>query len=104
MPVGPLSDKVLVELKTWLQPWFKGRNEPSSIPVGPIDSTENVGDTWGVHSEDPIDGPETEGFLLNADGDGGSLWAAPSGLINIDRVFDGLGLDGFWKLDGGLVR
>ncbi len=22
MPVGPLSDRHLVELKTWLQPWF----------------------------------------------------------------------------------
>lgn len=36
-----------------------------------IDSTENVGDTWGVHSA----GPEPGGYVLTADGTGGSVWA-----------------------------
>ncbi len=25
MPVGPLSDRQLVELKTWLEPWFRSQ-------------------------------------------------------------------------------
>jgi hypothetical protein len=40
-----------------------------------IDSTENVGDAWGVHSA----GPETEGWVLTADGTGGSAWAEAPG-------------------------
>lgn len=40
-----------------------------------IDSTENVGDAWGVHSA----GPETDGHVLTADGTGGSLWAPGGG-------------------------
>jgi hypothetical protein len=44
-------------------------------PGAVIDSTENVGDTWGVHSA----GPETEGWVLTADGTGGSTWAAVPG-------------------------
>lgn len=40
-----------------------------------IDSTENVGDTWGVHSQ----GPEPDGYVLTADGTGGSVWAGVPG-------------------------
>ena len=39
-----------------------------------VDSTENVGDEWGVHSAG-----EADGAVLTADGAGGSIWTPPDG-------------------------
>lgn len=39
-----------------------------------IDSTDNIGDCWGVHSE-----AASSGYVLTSDGAGGSVWQAVSG-------------------------
>lgn len=49
------------------------------VVYAPVDSTENALDERdSVHSEHPTDGPETAGYVLTADGAGGSSWA-PTG-------------------------
>jgi hypothetical protein len=74
------------------------RDRGGTDPLGPWDSTENVGDSYGIRS----DGPETEGWVLTADGSGGSLWAAQtggSGGGGLGDVILDSAPDAFWKLN-----
>lgn len=67
---------------------------------GPIDSTENVGNEFGVHSREPDGTFETQGYVLTADGEGGSTWArqgAAGSLADMIRNHDDL--LAFWPLD-----
>lgn len=72
-----------------------------SDPTGPVDSTENQ-PVWGVRSSDPVTGPETEGYVLTATGDGGSRWGPATTsfsatLLGIAAAHPGA-LLGYWRL------
>lgn len=94
--VATVTEKWLVEVKTWLEPWFMLRGDK-----GRIDSTENVGEEWGVHSIEPDGDFEAEDYVLAATGAGGSRWqpglpTRPPSLSEV--ILDTEDLLGFWKL------
>lgn len=66
--------------------------------VGPIDSTEDVGDTWGVHSTNPDSGDYDAGNVLQSDGSGGSLWGSAAG-AGLAGIYTSHTPSGWWKLD-----
>ncbi len=81
MPVGPLSDRQLVELKTWLQTWFMPRNtRVSGGGSGIRFDTDNQGGYLDVQTND-ADG-DGYGIHFNDDtGDNGSLYEAEQSIL-----------------------
>jgi hypothetical protein len=79
-----------------------GRGGADEIRLG-LDSTENAGDNYGVHSRDDTTGPEAKGLALTATGDGGSVWKPAVGPVT--STYDELvpyfiaGNYAYWKMN-----
>lgn len=80
------------EYMWWLRRLIEDEASGGGGAVGPIDSTENVGDEFGVHSTEAGGTDEAANRVLGADGAGGSSWIQVVGLGLVLPPF----LTGYW--------